>query len=91
MNSQDLSNTGIPTKQHTPVVMRPPAEECRVWVQSAKMHLILKRLEAGGSLEVSLGGWWVVGTSLWRQGLGEKIWDVEQSEGGGNKIWSVNK
>jgi hypothetical protein len=29
-----------------------------------------------------------VGTSMWRQGYGEEVW--EQSEGGpGNKIWSV--
>jgi hypothetical protein len=30
-----------------------------------------------------------VGTSLWRQGQGEEVWDVEQLEGGqggGNKI-----
>jgi hypothetical protein len=24
----------------------------------------------------------LVGTSLWRQGAGEEVWDVEQSEGG---------
>jgi hypothetical protein len=37
---------------------------------------------------------WGVGTSMWRQGGGEEVWDVEQSEGEwggevGNKIWSV--
>jgi hypothetical protein len=33
-------------------------------------------------------------TSKWRQGDGEEVWDVEQSEGGqgrGDKIWSVKK
>jgi hypothetical protein len=30
------------------------AEDFQVWVQSEKMHLTLKRLEAPGSLEV----WW---------------------------------
>jgi hypothetical protein len=39
------------------------------------MHLILKRMEAPGSLEVR----WV---SMWRQGVGEEVWDVEQLEGG---------
>ena len=34
------------------------AEDCRFWVQLEKMHLILKRLEAPGSLEVRLGEWW---------------------------------
>jgi hypothetical protein len=30
---------------------------------------------------------------MWRQGVGEEVWDVEQSEGGlgGDKIWSVKK
>jgi hypothetical protein len=40
------------------------------------MHLILKRLEAPGSLEVRWG-------AEWRQGWsGEEVWDVEQLEGG---------
>ena len=34
-------------------------------------------------------------TSTWRQGFGEEVWDVEQSEDepvrGVNKIWSVKK
>ena len=46
------------------------------------MHLTLRRLEDPGSLE---SGW--VGTSSWRQGVGEKVWDVDQSEG--NKIWTL--
>jgi hypothetical protein len=55
------------------------------------MHLTLKRLEAPRNFEVRWGG---VGTSTWRQVGGEKVWDVEQSEGGssgGNKIWSIKK
>ena len=51
--------------------------------------------ETGGPREFRglLGCGWEVGTSLWRQG-GEKVFDVEESEGGwcvGNKIWTVNK
>jgi hypothetical protein len=36
---------------------------------------------------------WGLRTSTWRQGGGEEVWDVEQSEGGwgGDKIWSVRK
>ena len=45
-------------------------------------------MEAPGSLEVR----WV---SMWRQGVGEEVWDVEQLEGGwggaGSGIWSVKK
>jgi hypothetical protein len=58
------------------------AEDCGVWVQSEKMHVTLKGLEVPGSLEVWLGGWWGEKTSLWRQGYGEEVCDVEQSEGG---------
>lgn len=36
-----------------------------------------------------------VGTSTWRQGFGEEVWDVEQSEGGpgwgADKVWSVKQ
>jgi hypothetical protein len=45
--------------------------------------------ETGGPREFrgQVGG----GTFTWRQGGGEEVWDVDQSEGGwgGNKIWSV--
>jgi hypothetical protein len=56
------------------------------------MYLNLKRLEAPGSLEVRWGGGWGHPASRWRQGGGEEVWDMEQSEGGwgaGNRIWSV--
>jgi hypothetical protein len=43
------------------------------------MHLTLKRMEAPGSLEVRWGG---VEAPTWRQGGGEEVWDVEQSEDG---------
>jgi hypothetical protein len=46
------------------------------------MHLILKRLEAPGSLDVQLGGGWGSGNILVETGNGENVWDVEQSEGG---------
>jgi len=57
---------------HTPSEMRIEAfntyttKNTCMWVQSEKMHLILKILEATGSLEV----WWDRrnGTSLWSQG-----------------------
>lgn len=43
------------------------------------MHLTLKRLETPGSLEVR----WVVDKGiLMDTGVGEEVWDVEQSEGG---------
>jgi len=77
--------------------MNPPthtAEDSQVWVQSEKMHLPFKRLEAPGSLEF----WWdgdILVETVWGQvgRVGEDIWDVEQLEGrpGGNKIWSVKK
>jgi hypothetical protein len=44
--------------------MRPPntyaAEECWVWTQPEKMHIILKRLEAPGSGEVWWGWGWEI-------------------------------
>jgi hypothetical protein len=46
------------------------------------MYLTLKILEAPGSLEVWLGREWVVGTSMWKEGCGVEVWDVEQSKGG---------
>ena len=67
-----------------PVDMRlPTAEDLLVWVQSEKMHLTLKRLEAPGSLEVWWGGGMEVGTCLRRWGLGgeKEVCDVEQLEG----------
>ena len=57
-------------------------------IQSEKMHLILKRLEARGNLEVWLDECWVVETSSWNQESGEEVWDVEQLKHveEGNKI-----
>ena len=59
------------------------------------MHLTLKRLEAPGSLEVWLGGWWVVcgWYIIMETGGMEGVWNVEQLEDGWgvNKIWSINK
>jgi hypothetical protein len=55
------------------------------------MHLIIKRLEVPGSLEVRWGG--DRGIHMEMGWGGEEVWDVEQSEGGwggkGNGIWSV--
>ena len=56
------------------------------------MHLTLKRLE--GPREFRGQVEWGMGTFMWRQGIGEKVWDVEQLEGGQvtrNKIWSAKK
>jgi hypothetical protein len=55
LDPRDISNTEQPTRQHMPADMRPPntytAEDCWVWVQSEKMYLTLKRLEAPGSFK----------------------------------------
>jgi hypothetical protein len=63
--------------------MSPPnthtVEDFWVRVHSEMMHLILKRLEAPGSLEVRWGGG---GDILVDTGDREEVWDVEQSEGG---------
>jgi hypothetical protein len=54
-------------------------------------YLILKRLEAPGSLRVRWGGGWEhsCGGEVGR----EEVWDVEQLKGGwggaGNRIWSI--
>jgi hypothetical protein len=55
------------------------------------MHLILKRLEAPGSLEVRWGGRWRHPSE---DGMGRwyGMWNNQKIYGdGGNKIWSVNK
>jgi hypothetical protein len=58
------------------------------------MHLILKRLEAPGSLEV----WWLgvgvgVVTSSWRQRGGRRygMWNSWSMDWDGNKIGNLNK
>ena len=38
--------------------------------------------EIGGPREFRSQVRWVVGTSTWRQGCGEELWNVEQLEGG---------
>jgi hypothetical protein len=43
------------------------------------MHLTLKRLEAPRSSEVRWGERW--GASMWREGGGKEMWDVEKSGG----------
>jgi hypothetical protein len=65
-------------------------EDFWVCVHSEMMHLMLKRLEAPGSLEVRWGGEW--GHPHGDRWGGKEVWDVEQLEGGwgvGNGIWSV--
>jgi hypothetical protein len=49
-------------------------------LDSKKVYLTLKRLEAPGSGEVWWGGRWGMETFSWR--LWEGVWDVQQSEGG---------
>jgi hypothetical protein len=58
------------------------SEEWRICVQSEKMHLTRKRLEAPGSLEVWWGRWGVGVGILMETGRQEEVWDVEQLEGG---------
>jgi hypothetical protein len=45
------------------------------------MLLTLKRLKVPGNLEVWWGGG-RDGTSSWKQGSREEVWDMEQSEDG---------
>ena len=50
--------------------------------------------ETGGPREFRCLMGWGLGTSTWKLGYGEEVWNVEHSEGGsggGNKIWSVKK
>jgi hypothetical protein len=80
LDPQDLSNTGPPNRQHTIADMRFPThtvEDFPFCVHSEMMHITLKILEAPGSLEAR---WVGVGTSKWRQGIWEEVWDVEQLE-----------
>jgi hypothetical protein len=76
----DLSDTGLTDQAAYISWYEDPntytAEDCWVWVQSEKMHLTLKRLQAPGILEV-LWGWSGVET------VGRvEVWDMEQSKGG---------
>jgi hypothetical protein len=55
LTHRDLSNTGPSNRQYTPVCLSEAsntytAEDCQVWVQSEKMLITLRRLEAPGSL-----------------------------------------
>ena len=58
----DLSDTAIPTRLHTTAVIRPPkiytAEDCQVWIQSEKIHISLKTMEALESSKVWWAWWW---------------------------------
>jgi len=72
-----------PARQHTPADTSPPntytAEDCRDWVQSEKMHLTLKRLEAPGSGDILMKS-------------RKEVWDVGQRvDQEKDKIWSVKK
>jgi len=58
----------LPTHIHT-------ANSSCVWVQSEKMHLILKGLDAPGSLEVWCGGW---GEDILVKRWGVQGWGVEE-------------
>jgi hypothetical protein len=59
-----------------------------VWVQSEKMHLTLKRLEAPWSLEVWKVGEW--GPPPGDRGLRKRygMWNSWRVDQEGNKIWS---
>ena len=57
VESQDLSDTGPPTRQHTSADMRPPTHIQQMLGLGSfrKDHLMLERLEAPGSLRI----WWM--------------------------------
>ena len=61
LDPRDLSNIGPGNRQHTPAE-RGPQHTCSRGlpgcVHSEMVHLILKRLEAPGSLEVRCGAEW---------------------------------
>jgi hypothetical protein len=79
--------------------MRPPTHIHRrmLCLNSEKMHLTLKRLEAPESVEVWKGGNWGVGTSSWRQGWGSRggrmygMWKSHRVDREGDKFWTVKK
>jgi hypothetical protein len=54
LDPQDLSDTGPPTRQHTPADLRPPTHiqqrTAESGLSSEKMHLTLERFEATGIL-----------------------------------------
>jgi hypothetical protein len=52
------------------------------------MHLILKKLEAPGSLKLWWGGWWVGTGGIRRRYVRGNSQRVDQE---GDKIWSVKK
>jgi hypothetical protein len=67
------------------------AEDLWVWVQSERMYLTLKRLDALGSLDV----WWV-GDSGWGHLCGDRVQGggmgcgkVKRMDREGNRIWTV--
>jgi hypothetical protein len=70
LDTQGLSATEPPTKQHTSADMRPPTPVQQRTAESGlrerKMHLTLERLEAPGSGEVWWGG--MVGDILLEMG-----------------------
>jgi hypothetical protein len=53
------------------------------------MHLILKRLEALGSIEVRWGGRWGIHVEIGWGGL--EVWDVEGGWGGQGMEYGVKK
>ena len=80
-----LSDPGPPTRQYTPGDMRPPTHiQKRTAGMSSVREDIPNPQETGGPREFrGVVGWGLgVGTSSWRQGSREEVWDVEQSEGG---------
>jgi hypothetical protein len=61
-----------------------------VWVQSEKMQITLKGLEAPGNLKVGRGGEWGVGGDRGverRYGMGNS----QRVDWEGDEIWSVKK
>jgi hypothetical protein len=67
------------------------AGDCQAWLQSEKMHLTLKRMEAPGSLEVWWGGAWGRGHPSGDRGTERRygMWNRQRVDRDVNKIWNV--
>jgi hypothetical protein len=74
---------GPPTRQRTPADMMPQYTYSKglLGLCSLRDDAPIPQ-ETGGPREFRSQVGWGMETSSWRQGCGEELWDVEQSQGG---------